>query len=179
MMVMDSARLGFVPFAARLAPLTAISGEHGKGVMLEMPPPDDLRRRLEALGISDSSRVVVYYGKDWGSPATRVVFTLDYAGLGALTSLLDGGMGAWIRAGQRTTDLAAPEANGSLAPLKIRPIVVTAWRAEVLFPALSEGASAGEQAAFARASRLSRYFDGTPRKGAPKTMPAPSRPRGC
>jgi rhodanese-related sulfurtransferase len=56
---------------------------------------------------------------------------------------------------------------------------VPAWRAEVLFPALPEGASPDEQAAFARASGLSRYFGGTPRKGAPQTMPAPSRPRGC
>ena len=63
--------------------------------MLEMPQPDSLRARLEALGISDESRVIVYYGNDWVSPATRVIFTLDYAGLGAGSALLDGGMQAW------------------------------------------------------------------------------------
>ena len=58
----------------------SISGPSGNA--LEMPPADDLRSRLERLGISDGSRVVVYYGKDWVAPTTRVIFTLDYAGLG-------------------------------------------------------------------------------------------------
>src|ERR1700682_2839948 len=46
----------------------SIAAHTGKGLMLEMPPAEDLRHRLEALGISDKSRVVVYYGKDWVSP---------------------------------------------------------------------------------------------------------------
>ena len=71
----------------------SVSDHSGKGLMLEMPPAEDLRHRLEALGISDKSRIVVYYGKDWVSPSTRVMFTLDYAGLGARSSLLDGGHG--------------------------------------------------------------------------------------
>jgi hypothetical protein len=54
-----------------------------------------LREKLAALGISNGSRVVVYYGNDWVTPSTRVVFTLDYAGLGGRTSLLDGGMQLW------------------------------------------------------------------------------------
>ena len=40
---------------------------------------------IAGLGISDNSRIVVYYGKDWVTPSTRVVFTLDYAGLGSRT----------------------------------------------------------------------------------------------
>lgn len=98
----------------------------GKGLALEMPKPDDLRQRLAALGISDSSRIVVYYGKDWVSPSTRVIFTLDYAGLSSRTSLLDGGMGAWVRAGHEVT-LDVPEARaGTLSPLRINPVVVDA-----------------------------------------------------
>src|SRR3954451_7705630 len=38
----------------------SISDDSGHGLMLEMPPAKDLRHRLEALGISDKSRVVVY-----------------------------------------------------------------------------------------------------------------------
>ena len=34
---------------------------------LELPPIDELRQRLQTLGISDDSRIVVYYGKDWVS----------------------------------------------------------------------------------------------------------------
>jgi thiosulfate/3-mercaptopyruvate sulfurtransferase len=102
------------------------SNHTGTGLMLEMPPPDDLKARLEKLGISDDSRVVVYYGKDWVSPTTRVVFTLDYAGLGERTSLLDGGLGAWVAAGHAVT-AEVPEARpGKLSPLKIKPLVVDA-----------------------------------------------------
>ena len=34
------------------------------GLTLQMPAPDDLRTKLEALGISDATRVVVSYGRD-------------------------------------------------------------------------------------------------------------------
>ena len=80
--------------------------------MLEMPKPDSLRAQLEALGISDDSRVIVYYGNDWVSPATRVVFTLDYAGLGAGSALLDGGMQAWKTEASRADDGAPKRAAG-------------------------------------------------------------------
>src|SRR5207244_2019702 len=66
----------------------SVSSHAENGLMLEMPPAEELRKRLEGLGISDNSRVVVYYGKDWVSPSTRILFTLDYAGLGARSPLL-------------------------------------------------------------------------------------------
>ena len=97
----------------------------GEGLTLEMPSADVLREKLAALGISDDSRVVVYFGKDWLSPSTRVIFTLDYAGLGDHASLLDGGQPAWMRDGQPVT-AAVPDARpGALSPLKIRPLVVS------------------------------------------------------
>lgn len=104
----------------------SVSDHTGKGLMLEMPPAEDLRADLEKLGISDNSRIVVYYGGDWVSPATRIIFTLDYAGLGDRTSLLDGGMPAWIAAGNETTSVVPAVKQGKLSPLKIKPIVVDA-----------------------------------------------------
>jgi len=67
---------GHIP-GARAVSLNDISvSDHGgHGLMLEMPPADDLRHRLEALGISDKSRVIVYFGKDWVSPTTRIIFS--------------------------------------------------------------------------------------------------------
>src|SRR5687768_4411475 len=97
-----------------------------KGLILEMPAAEDLRVRLEKLGISDRSKVVVYYGRDWVSPATRVIFTLDYAGLGDRAVLLDGGMTAWRRDGHKVTSDASPSRPGKLAPLKVRPLIVDA-----------------------------------------------------
>jgi thiosulfate/3-mercaptopyruvate sulfurtransferase len=113
---------------ARLVKLGAVSvSEHsGHGLMLEMPAADKLRAGLEGLGISDRSRVVVYFAKDWVSAATRVVFTLDYAGLGANTSLLDGGQNAWTRDGHEVTAEVPAAGAGKLSPLQLRPEIVDA-----------------------------------------------------
>jgi thiosulfate/3-mercaptopyruvate sulfurtransferase len=97
-----------------------------QGLVLEVPAPDDLRNRLAALGIGDKSRIVVYYGKDWISPATRVLFTLDYAGLGAESALLDGGMQRWKREGHVVTTELPPVKAGELSALHVRPLVVDA-----------------------------------------------------
>ena len=104
----------------------SVSDHSDHGLMLEMPSAQSLRDSLAALGISDNSTIVVYFAKDWVTPSTRVVFTLDYAGLGARTRLLDGGMDAWIHDGHEVTDAVTPAHTGRLSALKIEPIVVTA-----------------------------------------------------
>ncbi|MDQ6636048.1 MAG: rhodanese-like domain-containing protein [Gemmatimonadota bacterium] len=96
------------------------------GLMLEMPTADSLRKQLQALGISDNSRVVVYYGNDWVSPSTRIIFTLDYAGLGSRSVLLDGGMNAWKETGHAVTAEVPAARTGQLSALRIKPIVVDA-----------------------------------------------------
>lgn len=123
----DGYDAGHIP-GARFVSMDDVSvSEHTHdGLMLEMPPVEDLRKKLEALGISDDSRVVVYYGADWVSPTTRIVLTLDYAGLGAHTSLLDGGQSAWVAGGGAVTKDVPAAKSGKLAELKIKPIVVDA-----------------------------------------------------
>jgi thiosulfate/3-mercaptopyruvate sulfurtransferase len=101
------------------------SMDHDKGLMLELPSADSLRTQLAALGISDRSRVVVYYGNDWVSPATRILFTLDHAGFGDRSALLDGGMNAWKEAGLTVTSQVPPVRVGQLSPLKVKPMVVS------------------------------------------------------
>lgn len=91
------------------------------GLSLQMPPPADLKARLEKLGISGTSRIVVYYGQDGISPATRVVYTLYAAGLGDRTSLLDGGLGKWTGP---VSDKAPQASAGHLPDLHMRPVVV-------------------------------------------------------
>jgi thiosulfate/3-mercaptopyruvate sulfurtransferase len=92
---------------------------------LEMPPIDQLRRQLEALGVSDDSRVVVYYGKDWYSPSTRVLLTLQYVGLGAQSSLLDGGMVEWKKKNAVTTDVTSAK-TGKLTARPTQPLIADA-----------------------------------------------------
>jgi thiosulfate/3-mercaptopyruvate sulfurtransferase len=92
---------------------------------LEMPPVDQLREALESFGISDNSHVVVYASDGHWSPSTRVMLTLDYAGLKKV-SYLDGGLKGWIASGQPVSKDPAPATKGTLSPLKTRPVVVDA-----------------------------------------------------
>lgn len=123
----DQYQGGHIP-GARLVSLDDISvSEHTRdGLMLEMPAPADLQQRLQKLGISDHSRIVVYYGQDWVSPATRVLFTLQYAGLGDRSQLLDGGMAAWQRAGHALSEDKPPVTVGRLSTLQIQDLLVDA-----------------------------------------------------
>ena len=92
---------------------------------LELPDEADLRQRLERLGISDNSRIVATFGADWVSPSTRIVWTLQTAGLGANTRFLDGGTRAWKRAGLPLTTAEPPAATpGRITAVADRSIVV-------------------------------------------------------
>ena len=92
---------------------------------LELPPVEILRDRLAALGISDRSRVVVYQSDDQWTQSTRVMLTLDYAGLENVV-WLDGGQKAWTAAGQPLSTDVPAVTPGALSPLKPRPVVVDA-----------------------------------------------------
>ena len=91
---------GHIPGAQFIA-LADISTPRGSGLILELPPVEQLKNTFEKLGVTDKSHIVVYFGKDWVSPTARVFMTLDYLGLGKRTSILDGGLPAW-RAENRT-----------------------------------------------------------------------------
>lgn len=98
-----------------------------KDMMLELPEPDVLRTKVASLGISDNSRIVVYFGADGSvQSATRIIFTLDYLGLGGRTSLLNGGLTAWKRAGKPVTATVAPVTRGTLTPRAPQNVVADA-----------------------------------------------------
>lgn len=135
----------------------SVSGHTRDGLMLEMPAADDLRERLQRLGISDDSLVVVYFGRDEVSPATRVVFTLQYAGLGARTRLLDGGLPAWVRAGGAVGTEVPDVRVGRLSPLALQDVLVDADYVDAH--------REGSQIALVDA-RAAMYYDGVERAGA-------------
>ncbi len=85
---------GHIP-GARFVSLSDLSTPFGTGLTLQMPSASELQAKLEKLGISDTSRVVVYFGEDGITPAARVWLTLQYVGLGGQSSILNGGMPAW------------------------------------------------------------------------------------
>ncbi|MBI3789976.1 MAG: sulfurtransferase [Gemmatimonadetes bacterium] len=117
---------GHVP-GARLVSLNDISAPRTpNGLALELPTDSALRERLEKWGISDDSKVLVVGGGDWGSPATRLVFTLQVAGLAAQTRFLEGGATAWKTAKLPvTTDAPPTPARGHLTYSFDRSFVVS------------------------------------------------------
>jgi thiosulfate/3-mercaptopyruvate sulfurtransferase len=104
---------------------TLTSNANANGLTLEMLPASELHERLAALGISDNSRVVVYQSDDMWTPSTRVMLTLDYAGLSHV-SWLDGGQKAWVASGGTLTAGVPQVQSGKLAALTLRPVVVDA-----------------------------------------------------
>lgn len=104
---------GHIPGASYITLQDISAPQSGPDALsLELPTPEQLKPALERFGINNDSRIVVYYGKDWISPTTRVYYTLDAFGLGGNTSLLDGGMPAWTAAGGTLSkDVPAPKAG--------------------------------------------------------------------
>ncbi|MBD8898524.1 sulfurtransferase [Rhodanobacter sp. DHG33] len=141
---------------ARFVHLEDVAATSSK-LSLELPTAQELRQRLQGLGISDGSRVVVYFGNDQVSAATRVWFTLQSAGLGAHADLLDGGMPKWHREGRPLTDQATAVTPGTLAPFKLQPTVV-----DVAFVQ----AHARQPGYVLIDARAAMYYDGLEKSGA-------------
>lgn len=95
------------------------------GLALQLPETGMLDSVLEARGVSDSSVIVIYPGKDWFTPSARAYLTLDYFGLGARTHLMDGGMQAWIAEGKPVTSSAPSVTPGRLTPHPRGDVIVT------------------------------------------------------
>jgi thiosulfate/3-mercaptopyruvate sulfurtransferase len=104
---------------AQFIQLSDISVERD-GLTLELAPVEKLRAEFEKRGVSDSSLIVLYFGRDWVSPTTRVFLTLDYLGLGDRTAILDGGLPAWRAEGHPLTATITPATPGALTP-RVRP----------------------------------------------------------
>ncbi|HEY4101835.1 MAG TPA: rhodanese-like domain-containing protein [Gemmatimonadales bacterium] len=116
--ISDSAyRSGHLP-GARFLPYQMIITE-ASGLSTELPAVDSLRDRLEHVGISTGSHVVLT-----GSPLTvaRAFFTLDYLGLRNV-SVLDGGVTKW-RAEGRPIDRTIPVVRRGALAVSAHPEVV-------------------------------------------------------
>ena len=117
----DAFARGHIP-GARYLDLDEVTYSRGERddpdhVRLDLPRElADVRDALEALGISDGSRVVVTYdGARRVTTATRLLWTLEFMGLGDRSALLDGGTDAWRRAGGALAQgMPDPGARGRL-----------------------------------------------------------------
>lgn len=145
---------------AQFVTLNDISAPHTEsGLVLQLPAVEKAKTTLENFGITDKSRIVVYFGKDWVSPTTRVYFTLDYLGLGDKTAILDGGMPAWTKAGNALTKEVKTAVRGKLT---LRPNAGKVVDADWLKNNLTNPSVAVIDA------RVMNFYDGTLAGGRPR-----------
>ena len=85
-------------------------------LLFEIGDVESIAQRLEALGVTDGSEIVLYGEPDQPLPTTtRVAVVLDYLGLGDSVHLLNGGVDAWLAGGyELSSSSTAVPATGSL-----------------------------------------------------------------
>ena len=121
---------GFIPGARFLNYQEIV--EVRDGLIVEVPPVDELIEPFEVAGVSDETLVVLY-----GSPAhlpARAYVTLDYLGHGARTVVLDGGLEAWRAADHPVEASPTRGARGQFTPIVRDDVLVsTEWIEERLY----------------------------------------------
>ncbi len=128
-------------------------------LLLQLLPPDRLQRTLEGLGVSDDSRIVIYFDADSMTAAGRVYFSLDAAGLGDRASILDGGLVAWKAAGGAVTDEIETRPAGRITVAPKPELVI----------GLEDVRSGLAQSSFRLIdTRAPEFFDGTTKGSMPR-----------
>jgi thiosulfate/3-mercaptopyruvate sulfurtransferase len=84
----------------------------------ELPELDSVMKLLEAAGVNDNSKIVLYYeSEDLITRTARVFLTLDFAGWGDRTHVLNGGLPGWNEMGLATS--SGTEGSHPLSPESI------------------------------------------------------------
>ncbi|PYS58053.1 MAG: hypothetical protein DMF74_24600 [Acidobacteria bacterium] len=85
-----------------------------QGLILELPPVDQLKATFEKLGVTYNSHIIVYFS--------------DYLGLGDRTSILDGGLPAWRAEGKPiTAELRQPKPGHFIPAPNSKLVVDVDW----------------------------------------------------
>jgi thiosulfate/3-mercaptopyruvate sulfurtransferase len=116
---------GHIP-GAQFLTLPDVSDPAAGKLNLQMAAVDRLRDVFEAHGVSDATRIVLYFGKDRVTMVARVFVALDYLGLADRTSILDGGLPAWKSAGHPLSTEVPTVKKGSLTPHPHPDVIVNA-----------------------------------------------------
>ena len=106
---------GHIP-GSQFIEMRSIGVKGPTGLTLELPPMEQLVEAFGKLGVSNDSRVVVYYLTDWLTPSSRIILTLDAMGLGPNAALLDGGFATWKSEGRAVSTEVPVVKPGKLAP---------------------------------------------------------------
>lgn len=113
----DAYRAAHVPGARFLNYMDVVATRDG--LSTELPDAPELRVRLERLGISNDSHVILYGG---ALMVSRAFVALEYLGLTDV-SVLDGGLTKWRSEGRRVTRDEPPVVAGTLTT-RLRPEII-------------------------------------------------------
>src|SRR4051812_37527284 len=83
-------------------------------MILEIPPPERVEETLSKAGVRNSSHIVLYSTGGNATMTARAYLTLDAMGLGASSSILDGGLPLWQHEGRLVTQEVRAVPPGSL-----------------------------------------------------------------
>jgi len=107
---------GHIPGALYLEYADTRLARSAANLTFELPPVADLVEVFGKLGVTNDSRIILCFGNDMVAPATRVFMTLDALGLGAQTSILDGGFPVWQSEGRSVSTEGRLVIRGKLEP---------------------------------------------------------------
>jgi len=89
----------------------------------EFPEAQKLEQALRSLGLNNNSKIIICYQDGNAIPwAARLFVSLDYAGLGDQTAMLQGGLKAWKEEGRPVTNEVAAFAEGQV-DIEIKEVV--------------------------------------------------------
>ncbi len=123
----DAKRDGAADYASRHIPgarffdLAALSDRSAASPHM-LPPADEFAAAMEALGVGSDDRIVVYDDSAIHTSA-RAWFMLRHYGAQQV-AILDGGLAAWIAAGQPVTDAPPPSRPARFEARVVRPDAV-------------------------------------------------------
>lgn len=81
---------------ARIISMRELIIDHEKGFRHELPDDAKLQAVFRNVGINQNSKIIICYSDENAiTMAARLYFTLDYAGLGEQTAILNGGLKQW------------------------------------------------------------------------------------
>jgi thiosulfate/3-mercaptopyruvate sulfurtransferase len=86
------------------------------GLTMELPPMSQLAETFGKLGVTNDSHIILYQSGDSFTAVARVYLTLDAMGLGAQTSVLDGGFLQWKKEGRAVSTESRNVKPGVVTP---------------------------------------------------------------
>ncbi len=93
------------------------------GLTMELPPMSQLAETFGKLGVTNSSHIILYQAGTSFAATARVYLTLDAMGLGAQTSLLDGGFLQWTKDGRAVSTESRNVKAGVVTPCRNNEVV--------------------------------------------------------